>query len=144
MWHPLSANISINLADSCGRSVAIVRSRTQATEFSSPPIATLPDGRYMTSAIEMADTETAQQEHCDVQAQCWRSYGLNSTYVHTDTFRSSLLCLGTVHGLNVYEPKNSNNFTTPGTLIACRYSLHSTRMPTAVDWATLSMALLLI
>jgi hypothetical protein len=33
-WHTLCANVSVNFADSSGRSVGIVPSRTQATEFS--------------------------------------------------------------------------------------------------------------
>jgi hypothetical protein len=33
-WHPLSAKVGTNFAESGGRSVDIVRSRTQATESS--------------------------------------------------------------------------------------------------------------
>jgi hypothetical protein len=33
MWHPLSAQLSINFANIGGRSVGIVRSLTQATEI---------------------------------------------------------------------------------------------------------------
>jgi hypothetical protein len=33
MWHPLSTKGGTNLANNSGRSVGIVRSRTEATEF---------------------------------------------------------------------------------------------------------------